>query len=324
MSFTRILCNLVGRSATYALNGAIAGSIGASVMDAANHPGYSVLGATRSGAAGGAIVGPSMAILTELARCCGIEPTDYKIFITEVLFAIGSSTLSGVIGQAMLKEISEMSLENTAKALAVGSSTFIGSLLTLSLVGGCCVCIVGTAIGSSCVASKAKGHGSDYLRKAGQKVGSFFASKQQTDGSESGSSMEEGQIKELAKEVAKEIAKGMQESSETSNQVIVIEIPQATMAESESSANTPQEVIPQEVAEQEAAPPQQNMTDNSMSTATAESQPTDETATPAQITVETAQPNVETASIEIARVEAPAVETPAVEPAEVETPKLRM
>ena len=136
----------------YIDGGAASGATGAAILKAAGKVGYSVLEGARVGAAGNAVVGPVMSIAAEIVeRYCSCEDESTKKTkrdaLVELILSIGTSTLGGMLGHAMLAPIAEMSLEQTAAALAVGSSTIIGgTIVTVLVVGGCVAAGAGIAV----------------------------------------------------------------------------------------------------------------------------------------------------------------------------------
>ena len=180
MSYAKIIGKLILNGAVYATGGAMNGAVGAKILSDGGYTGYSVLEATRVGAAGNAVVGASIGIFKELtSRICCDESNknknrkaDIAKILGEIALSVGTTTLGGMLGHTMLKQIADMSLEKTAAAMAVGSSTIIGAATALVLVGGCCALIgCGTYVAYSVGAS------TETIPQAmHNKFGNFFSS----------------------------------------------------------------------------------------------------------------------------------------------------
>jgi hypothetical protein len=154
MTGGRIIMELLSRSAGYAAGGAASGAAGAAILKKVGLAGFSALEGAKVGAAGNAVVGSALSIAALIIdHCCDCkDKSDKKSQINalaEVIISVGTSTLGGILGHAMLSHIAEMSLEQTAAALAVGSSSIIGGALAIALVGGGCV-ITGMGVTYCC------------------------------------------------------------------------------------------------------------------------------------------------------------------------------
>lgn len=116
--------------------GAASGAVGAAILDAAGHKGYSVLEATQMGAAGNAVMG---ATVGALAGCvigsiggamCSDNDGDKRQangggFFCNAIMHVGTQTLGGMLGWAMFNSGEAetlMNLGQTAAALATGSA----------------------------------------------------------------------------------------------------------------------------------------------------------------------------------------------------------
>lgn len=115
--------------------GAASGAVGAAILDAAGHEGYSVLEATQMGAAGNAVMGATVGALVGCAigsiggAVCNDNDGDKSSanpcgFFVNAAVHVGSQTLGGLLGWAMLNggdASTLMSLGQTAASLATGS-----------------------------------------------------------------------------------------------------------------------------------------------------------------------------------------------------------
>ena len=140
-----LLGEMIITGAGAAAHGALAGAVGAKILESAGYAGYSVLEATRMGAAGGAVLGAGVGFVSGLFVSRNKDEEQSKSFkelVGAIALTTGMSTVSGVLGHAMLNSIVEMPLEKIAAAMATGSGVVMGSLLAgFVVLGGCALCL---------------------------------------------------------------------------------------------------------------------------------------------------------------------------------------
>lgn len=148
MCTTKTLGNMLWQAATHAAGAALCGAVGASILDKSGYTEYSPLEATRMGAAGGAVLGAASSVIRN--ACCffreeqpiTVRNKSWQEVVGEMANATGIATFSGLMGHFILKTVTQMPLNKTAAAMAVGSAVCLGggAVATVLVLGSYLLC----------------------------------------------------------------------------------------------------------------------------------------------------------------------------------------
>ncbi|MDR3490426.1 MAG: hypothetical protein P4M12_00120 [Gammaproteobacteria bacterium] len=136
MSTARYLCNIIGKTVSGAVGGALIGGVGSEILHDTT---LETLQIGAAGATGNAVIGLGAGIVLPLFH----TNTTWKETMAEMTALAAISTLGGMLGKVMLEHITgaqlnkvmeELPLDEVAAAMGCGSGVFVGASVGLGLL----------------------------------------------------------------------------------------------------------------------------------------------------------------------------------------------